>query len=176
MISLKSYFFVLCDMIAVEFRNRTYYKLCEALFYEPYEDTMGVDPSITGGIEELRDKNNAPMNFPHSMLEMMISIAIAMNNVSDWETYDSDLVPYYFWDMMTNIRIDSMDDEHFDRRVVQAAIDSIKQRSYCFDGSFGLFGKLEFSEYEDIRSLSLWDQAMLYVSDTSFEGMIYEED
>lgn len=132
-------------------RTNTYDKLINHLFHKSFvffENTMdgnrfddgislryrfgsrcGYDDSVISSIIDNRDC---------SVLEMMVALAIKMDNIMDDFEHD-DRIGDWFWIMIKNLGIFQCDDDHFDSIVVEEALNKFMQREIDEDGSGGLF-------------------------------------
>lgn len=104
-----------------------------------------------------------------SMLEMMIALALRMENdfLMDGET---DRTANWFWLMMENLGLDKFDDEHvtFDTESeVYNRVLKVLDRTFDPDGTGGLF-PLE-NPPGDQRETEIWYQACNYIQEKGLE-------
>lgn len=108
--------------------------------------------------EELSDY----LDDPCSVLEMMIALAIRVeeNIMSDPEI--GDRTSQWFWDMIVNLGLGDMMDRHYDRRYVDDVIWRFLNREYEPDGKGGLF-RIRDCE-RDLRDVEIWCQFNYYIN------------
>lgn len=100
---------------------------------------------------------------PCSVLEMMVALAVICE---DRIMYDPDLgdrTSQWFWVMVSNLRLDHQDDEHFDEFYTVHAIEKFINRDYKRDGTGGLFTVSD--PMRDMRSAEIWYQMNWYLSE-----------
>ena len=96
---------------------------------------------------------------PCSVLEMMIALAIRGEEIM----YDPELgdrTSTWFWYMITNLGLDTMDDNHFNERRVKNNIDVFLSRTYTRYGEGGLFTIPDCKH--DLRRVDIWYQMNWY--------------
>lgn len=108
--------------------------------------------------EELSDY----LDDPCSVLEMMIALAIRVeeNIMSDPEI--GDRTAQWFWDMITNLGLGDMMDRYYDRKHVDDVIWRFLNREYEPDGRGGLF-RIKKCE-RDLRDVEIWCQFNYYIN------------
>lgn len=108
--------------------------------------------------EELSDY----LDDPCSVLEMMIALAIRVeeNIMSDPEI--GDRTSQWFWDMITNLGLGDMMDIHYNRKYVDDVIWRFLNREYEPDGRGGLF-RIRNCE-RDLRDVEIWCQFNYYIN------------
>lgn len=112
-----------------------------------------------------------PLDAPCSMLELMISMAM---DIEDKIMYDPDAgcrISEWFWQMVANCGLYVCTDERYgsgwNDSYVSIVVDRINQRIYAPDGRGGLF-PLQHPQ-EDQRDVELWFQANAYFYEKYFE-------
>lgn len=68
----------------------------------------------------------------------------------------------WFWTMMSNLKLDRMDDSMFERNRVKKVIQKFLDRDYARDGAGGLF-RIKNCKY-DLRDVEIWYQANWYLN------------
>lgn len=103
----------------------------------------------------------ATIDGPCSVLEMMIALAIRCEeNIMD-NTQFGDRTRQWFWGMMSNLEINLMTDDIYDRDYVKNKIDIFLNRQYSPDGKGGLF-YIRGCE-DDLRDVEIWIQLCWYL-------------
>lgn len=97
---------------------------------------------------------------PCSMLEMMVALAIHMEEIMD-DPQIGDRTSQWFWSMIINLGLGSMTDTRFDREHVNTAILRFINREYEPDGRGGLFTIRDCTR--DVRDVEIWVQACWYM-------------
>lgn len=95
---------------------------------------------------------------PCTLLEMMVALARRYDGqVGD---INSSNVPDIFWGMLKRLKLDKMDDEHFDEIKVADILMNFMDREYDFDGKGGLFPLKKPNA--DQRKVEIWYQMQAY--------------
>lgn len=97
---------------------------------------------------------------PCSLLEMMIALSIRCEEIMDDPTIGNRM-PQWFWGMVVNLGLGSMDDARFDADYIYDVIERFLDRDYEPDGRGGLF-TIKRCE-EDLRDVELWYQMCWYL-------------
>lgn len=104
---------------------------------------------------------------PCSVLEMMVALAIRMEeSVMDDPEY-GDRTGQWFWGMVVNLGLGSMTDSRYDERYVNDILDRFLDQDYEPDGRGGLFTVRNTDV--DLRSVEIWYQMCWYLDE--FLGM-----
>lgn len=101
------------------------------------------------------------VNGPCSVLEMIVALAIRCEETIMDDPHIGNRTSQWFWVMITNLGLGSMNDSRFDGRVVKDIIERFLDREYEPDGSGGLF-KIQDCEY-DLRDVEIWHQLCWYL-------------
>lgn len=99
---------------------------------------------------------------PCSVLELMVATAICCEERFMDDPDVGNRTHVWFWDMVTNLGLGSMTDNHYDRRRVERAVDRFLAREYEPDGTGGLF-KVRNCRY-DLRDVEIWYQMCYYLN------------
>lgn len=100
-------------------------------------------------------------NRPCSVLEMMIALAIRLETHIMDDPDIGNRTGQWFWDMIVNLGLGSMDDSKFDREYVNGIVRRFLNREYERNGKGGLF-TVEHSRH-DLRATEIWYQACWYL-------------
>ena len=98
---------------------------------------------------------------PCSVLEMMIALAINLEEGFAADAEFGDRTGYWFWCMINSMQLGYQDDEDFDPRYADIKINRMLERKYSKDGKGGLFHIEGIGE--DMRDISIWMQAMWFL-------------
>lgn len=121
----------------------------------------------------LRDKfafeNNIPteevqlyLDYPCSMLEMMIALAIRCEyHIMEDDKY-GDRTSQWFWGMIVSLGLGNMKDSKFDKKFVDETLDIFFKHEYKPDGEGGLFTVPNCAH--DMRETEIWYQMMYYLN------------
>ena len=82
-------------------------------------------------------------------------------NIMD-DPYEGDRMGQWFWNMIVNLGIGSMNDAKFDEAYVNSVITKFMNREYKRNGEGGLF-TVEHCKY-DLRSIEIWYQMCWYLN------------
>jgi hypothetical protein len=98
---------------------------------------------------------------PCSVLEMLIALSIRLEEHIMNDPAIGDRTGQWFWNMIANLGLGSMDDAKFDRKCAEDIIQRFLNRDYERDGKGGLF-TIEHCK-EDLRNVEIWYQACWYL-------------
>ena len=127
-----------------------------------YDD--GIDLRYRFGNEQgYRDSMIASYldNRPCSVLEMIIALAIRLEEHIMDDPDIGNRTGQWFWDMIVSLGLGSMDDSKFDKAYAIDVIRRFLNRDYERDGKGGLF-TIEHCRY-DMRDIEIWYQANWYL-------------
>ncbi len=99
---------------------------------------------------------------PCSILEMMIALSIRLEEHIMDDPEIGNRTGQWFWDMIVNLGLGSMDDAKFNKRRAIDILNRFLNRDYERDGKGGLF-RIEHSKY-DMRDVEIWYQANWYLN------------
>ena len=100
---------------------------------------------------------------PCNVLEMMTALASRCEDHIMGDPSDDDHTGVWFWEMITNMHLDPMTDEHFNERKAEAIVNNMMEHKYQKDGDGGLF--LIHDKHKDMRKVELWCQLSWYLSE-----------
>ncbi len=98
---------------------------------------------------------------PCSVLEMMIALAIRLEEHIMDDPEVGNRTGQWFWNMIVNLGLGSMNDSRFNKLYVQNIIHKFLEREYQPNGKGGLF-TIEDCRY-DLREIEIWYQACWYL-------------
>ena len=98
---------------------------------------------------------------PCSILEMMVALATTCEKRIMHDPEFGDRSGLWFWDMIKNLGLRRMDDEHFDEEYVSEVITRFLDRQYERNGAGGLF-TVNNTDC-DLRTVDIWYQMCWYL-------------
>lgn len=173
----NQYFEWLCDLVENDKQkgSYSYRKLFHSLHHINFQYSIGMDGNRDYDGIDLRYRFGNELSYPQPMIaslldiypcsvfEMMCALAIrceeAIMNDPEHETG-----PYkWFWIMISNLGLESMDDENFNNNYVEDVIRRFLNRDYSPDGKGGLF-IIKKSDV-DLRNVEIWHQMCWYLDE-----------
>lgn len=97
-----------------------------------------------------------------SVLEMMIALAIRLEEHIMYDSEFGDRTAKWFWSMIDSLGLSCMDDSNFDEEYSYDAIMRWLDRDYESNGEGGLF-TIEKTNF-DLREVEIWYQACWYLN------------
>lgn len=175
--SRKVYFSWLCSHVIDDVSTSGYFNLLNYLFardfyskidYDSNRAEDGLDLRIQFEDEEQLIFDDTFMNKPCSILEMLVGLALRIENHIMWDPEQGDRTHVWFWDMIANLGLDIFDDFWLqtvdDYDACNTQIDIFLERTYNPDGSNGgLFPLLHPSK--DQRRVEIWYQMSEYLQE-----------
>ena len=98
---------------------------------------------------------------PCSVLEMMVALAIRCEETIMDDTRYGDRTSQWFWNMLTNLGLNYMTDDKFDREIAVTKIYDFLERRHDPDGKGGLFYIKGCKD--DLRDVEIWTQLCWYL-------------
>lgn len=98
---------------------------------------------------------------PCSVLEMMVALAIRMEEDLMNSFLYGDRVGQWFWNMLKSLGLNTMTNREFDRDRVDYILETFMSQNYMPDGKGGLFWIRDCDC--DMRELEIWVQMCRYV-------------
>ena len=99
---------------------------------------------------------------PCSVLEMMVALAVRCEeNIMD-DSRLGNRTGQWFWGMIRNLGLSSMNDSSFDTEYVDDKIAIFLNRQYAPDGRGGLFTVKDYPQ--DMRTVEIWCQLSWYLN------------
>ena len=167
----EAYMHYLCDNV-FDLKHHNYNKLLNRLQHISFRWSIYMDKNRESdgrrlrrefydqyyiGEETLyRDERTA------SVLEVMIALAIRINQEYIGKHKSSIYISALFWQMIESLSLSHMDDNHYSEDIVNSNIDNFLNRTYLPNGYGGLFGMN--NTIRDQRNIEIWSQAMEYVN------------
>lgn len=99
---------------------------------------------------------------PCSVLEMMVALSLRIEENIMEDPESGDRTGEWFWEMLTNLGLDSMDNENFDADVAESVVRRLLEHRYSHDGEGGLFTIRHCKQ--DLRTAEIWYQANWYLN------------
>lgn len=108
-----------------------------------------------------------------SVLEALAALAVRLDHeyigdhmVTCPEDYEENKEYRLFFRMIENLELDDMFNDNFDENIVEDAIDIWLNREYDRHGYGSIFPVKR--ERRNMRGLSIWDQAMIYINEMNY--------
>lgn len=158
-------------------RGLSWHKLIRKLYVREFVYALDMDANREDdGIDlryrfayEMGDEKLADYleNDPCSILEMMVALSFRCEEqiMGDPEDEHPDR---WFFEMIENLGIDDMDDDHYDDGVVDHILDIFINREYQDNGQGGLFW-IRDTNGRDLRYVEIWYQLMWYLEATEYQ-------
>ena len=165
----RLYFDWMCDIVG---NYHTYSRLLTRLHRIDFVYILPMDENRERDGIDLRyrfayDENSVDDDFlserPCSVLEMMVALAL---RIEEDIAYDPDVgsrTHCWFWDMVHSLGLDGMDDYNYDEDYVDDVVDQFLYREYKRNGEGGLF-TIENCPH-DLRTVEIWYQMGWYLND-----------
>lgn len=99
---------------------------------------------------------------PCSVLELMIALAIHCEESIMDDPVIGDRTGQWFWQMINNLGLGSMNDIRYDENRVEYVIDRFLNREYDSDGRGGLFRIRDCPR--DVRDMEIWHQLCYFLN------------
>lgn len=156
-------------------RRLSYRKLLKYLYDREFEYTIELDGNRAEDGTDLRYrfsydyKRIGPTvigyldDGPCSILEMMVALAIRCEEHIMDDPEIGDRTGHWFWGMIENLGLKSMDDRNFNERYVEGVVDRFLNREYEDDGKGGLF-TVKHCDL-DLRTVDIWYQMCWYLNE-----------
>ena len=116
--------------------------------------------ALSQGCEEEPELITEYLEGPCSVFEMMVALAQRCESLMD-DPKIGDRTGQWFWGMISNLGLNGMSDDHYDKEYVDEVIENFLNRDYCPDGKNGLF-TIRDCEY-DLRKVEIWYQLCWYL-------------
>jgi len=164
------YFKAICQIVYDDRFGNSYRSLFEYLYSKPFwwdSDFMPMDRNRALDGIDLRERygcSNDILQEPCSVLEMLIALAIRIEDQFMTNYDEGNRTSQWFWIMLTNLGLNGMDDDHFDEYEADRIIDRFLNREYEADGSEGGIFVLE-KPFRDLRDVELWIQANWFIGE-----------
>ena len=162
------YFAWLCEKI--EYVKHPEYTL---LIGKLYRTSFEIPENITEDrirmrkASELRSYLDMPVpNFPISVLEVLISVAIETERNIMRDSEAGDRTAVWFWQMIDNLGLLKYTDENYDHAEVCKILHKFLHRQYRKNG----VGSVGFTTHRrsDFRKMDIWQQFNIYLTEQYF--------
>lgn len=171
----ERYFRWLCSLVCVRQRlnESSYSKLFRLLHSIDFQVLIGMDENRAEDGIELRyrfgNENGCEQAmiaslidiYPCSVLEMIIALALRCEEDIMDNPQKGNRIGKWFWVMMRNLGLESMDDEKYDDGYCRSVVHRFLNREYGRDGTGGLF-VIKNCKY-DLRQTEIWHQMCWYL-------------
>lgn len=171
------YFEWLCGIVFDRryLEGRSYSKLFELLHSVDFEVLIGMDQNRAEDGIDLRYRFGDEKGYiqamiaslidivPCSVLEMMVALSFQCENIMD-DPEKGNRLSKWFWIMIDNLGLGSMDDNNFDDEFARFVIFRFLNREYSSNGEGGLF-VINDCKY-DLRDVEIWHQMCWYLDAT----------
>jgi hypothetical protein len=131
----------------------------------------GIDLRYRFGYEQGYDSQTISTfldNRPCSVLEMLIALAIRCEEHIMDDPDIGNRTGQWFWNMIINLGLGSMDDSKFDENYVEDVVSRFLDRKYKRNGEGGLFTVEHFKN--DLRTVEIWYQMCWYLDEVLENG------
>lgn len=146
--------------------NRTYIPACE-MDQCRAEDGVNLRYRFASECDIPYDKIDAEFHgVPCSMLEMMVALAVRIEEHIMDDSSAGNRVGQWFWNMVVSLGLAAMDDGRFHEDRADYILDRFECRDYEYNGAGGLFTVNRPTE--DMRRLDIWYQLMHYLQENEF--------
>jgi hypothetical protein len=154
-------------------RNNSYRKLLSKLHNIDFTYTIDMDGNRASDGIDLRYRFGYENGYedyiiasfldnrPCSVLEMMVALANRCEETIMDDPEIGNRTGKWFWEMVKNLGLESMDDSNFDRDYVLQTIDIFLNRGYERNGKGGLF--VIGHPKRDLRTVEIWYQMNWYL-------------
>lgn len=168
----KEYFEWIYDLVCWD-QRKSFRMLLDALDSVEFTYDIEMDENRAQDGIDLRYRFGDAANYPDSIirkylddhhctvLEMMVALAVRYEEHIMWDADLGDRTNVWFWEMLNNLGIAHMSDDHFNMHRLDAVIERLLARKYAPDGTGGLFripGCLV-----DLRDVEIWYQGIWYL-------------
>lgn len=173
----NKYFEWMCQLVCSENHSKRlpYLKLLNHLNHEEFVYTIGLDGNRADDGVDLRYRFGDESghigaeiatcldNRPCSILEMMVALAIRCEEHIMDDPDIGNRTGQWFWDMIDNLGLGSMNNVNFDRVYVDEVLFRFINRKYGRNGEGGLFTVKHC--HRDLRSVEIWYQMCWYLDE-----------
>ena len=148
-------------------------KLLSQLFDTPFSYILEMDGNRAADGENLRYRFGREVgyrdsviaseldNCPCSVLEMMVALAVRMEEHIMEDEELGDRTGQWFWNMIVSLGLGSMTDVRYDSDRVEDILQRFMDRRFKRDGSGSLF-TIEGTR-QDMRNVEIWYQMCMYL-------------
>ena len=171
---INEYFEWLYNLVCSDDRYKSYRKLCMFLFDTDFYSVLPMDENRYSDGISIRYRFGDECDYPGSMVasqidqrpcsvfEMMVALALRMEEDIAYEERYGDRTGYWFRSMLQSLGLIDEFDGRFDKDRAQHIIDKFLERMYQPNGKGGLFTVNNVPE-KDLRDVEIWCQANWYL-------------
>lgn len=172
---INEYFDWMYQLVCKDTKGVSYRKLLCQLYDITFDYTIAMDGNRAEDGIDLRYRFGYEHNIEGSaiashldnkdcsILEMMVALAIRLEEHIMDNPDIGDRTCKWFLNMIANLGLDKMTDEYYDRHHVTQIINRFLNRKYKRNGEGGLF--TVHHNRIDMRSVEIWYQAMWYLDE-----------
>lgn len=146
--------------------NRTYIPACEM---DECRADDGVNLRYRFATEcdiPYTELDDALHDIPCNMLEMMVGLALRIEEHIMEDASAGNRVGQWFWNMIVSLGLAAMDDNRFNEARADYILNRFERREYQYNGAGGLFTLNHPTE--DMRKIDIWYQLMHYLNENAF--------
>ncbi len=140
-------------------------------FYSPviFDDNRAGDGTELRWYFEYETGKVSGRNDECSVLEMMIGLAMRIENDYTYDYEMGDRTSNWFWDMFCNLRLDKFDDFNYDESKITQIVGNFLDRKYGKNGSYSLFPwskcpNVSKKEKQNWAQIEIWQQMQCYLA------------
>lgn len=172
---VNRYFDWMYQLVVDRYSKLSYRRLFAKLHSTEFIFEIPMDGNRAEDGVELRYRFGREQNYPDAMvasllddtpcsiLEMMIALSIRCEEHIMDNPDIGNRTGQWFWNMIVNLGLGSMDDEKFDRGYVEFVLNRLLDRQYERNGKGGLFTVSNCRR--DMRSVDIWYQMCWYLDE-----------
>lgn len=181
------YFDWLIDTIADSYQKQmwmsqgdiSFYKLIVHLYSVPFSPLFPLDQNraedgielrwrFASEIETERDKKlyiKSMLSGPCTMLEMMIALALRMEQTFMFDPAAGNRTNQYFFEMINSLQLGCQYNSNYNQEYVDDVLNRFMKNEYSYNGEGGLF----FVRHpkEDMSTIEIWKQMSEYINEMS---------
>lgn len=163
----SKYFKSICQLVYDDHYGKSYRDLFEYLYSRDFSWSVLMDRNRALDGIDLRSRYGCDNDFidePCSVLEMLIALSVRIENqiMADYDY--GDRTSQWFWQMLTNLGLNRLDDDNFNEETAEYFVDRFLNRAYNPDGSGGGLFVLE-RPFDDLREVEIWVQANWFLGE-----------
>lgn len=145
----------------------------DELFKHLYSYDFTWSDSVPGDINRAEDGlqlrhdlgfNDILQDKPCSVLEMLIALAVRIEQDLMYDSEEGDRTAQWFWEMIVNMGLGSQYDRNYNPAYVNSCIEKFIRREYDADGRNGGIFILN-NPRRDLRYVEIWYQAMWWLTE-----------
>ena len=164
------YFRSICQLVYDGRYGQSYDKLFEYLYSREFYwfDKIPLDVDRGRALDgiDLRYRygcSNDYIDEPCSVLEMIIALAIRIENQIMTSFEEGNRTGQWFWLMITNLGLNRLDDDNFNEETAEWFVNRFLERDYADNGEGGLF--VVENPFKSMTEVDIWTQANWYLSE-----------